>query len=111
MGRAMIENLYLSPQAPQNFLQPIWFGLMWAGIDSDYSHRKLTYSKDTLAALSGIAGFMDAYSPGRYLAGIWEKDLHFQLCWTSILDEGYPCFRHAEVIAPSFSWACRNGPV
>lgn len=109
--RAMIENLYLSPTATQDSFQPIWFGYLWGEIVSDYSYRKLTFVKDTLTALSGIAGFMDAYSPGRYLAGLWEKDLHYQLCWTSNLDEGHHCFRPAEVVAPSFSWACRSGPV
>ena len=109
--RAMIESLYLSPTATQDSFQPIWFGYMWGEIVSNYSYRKLTFVEDTLTALSGIAGFMDAYSPGRYLAGLWEKDLHYQLCWTSNLDEGYHCFRPAEVVAPSFSWACRSGPV
>ncbi|PQE06786.1 heterokaryon incompatibility protein [Rutstroemia sp. NJR-2017a BBW] len=109
--RAMIENLYLSRTATQDSFQPIWFGYMWGEIVSNYSYRRLTFVEDTLTALSGISGFMDAYSPGRYLAGLWEKDLHYQLCWTSLLNEGHHCFRPVERVAPSFSWACRSGPV
>jgi hypothetical protein len=91
-------------------LAPIWFGEMWGDMIQEYTTTKLTYPKDILFALSGVASIMRAFSPGRYIAGLWERDLHYQLSWTSILDEA-DCYRPEIYTAPSFTWASRIGPV
>jgi len=107
-----IHGLYLSGKENrlEPSLAPIWFGEMWGDTVSDYTATKLTYSKDILPALSGVARVMRVFSPGRYIAGLWELDLHYQLGWTSNLDESY-CYRDPAYTAPSFTWASRIGKV
>ena len=89
---------------------PINFGELWGKIVSDYASLELTFKQDMLPALSGIANLMLAYNPGRYIAGLWELDIHYLLGWSSIPTEGW-CYRPQRATAPSFSWASRFGPV
>ncbi|KAH8650663.1 heterokaryon incompatibility protein-domain-containing protein [Tricladium varicosporioides] len=74
----------------------------------DYTARGLTYSSDTLPAISSL---MSQFSPffGAYYAGIWERHLILSLQWES-LNTQY-CHRHREYVAPSWSWASRSGAV
>jgi hypothetical protein len=55
---------------------------------------------------------MLVYSPGRYFAGLWERDIHYLLGWSSVLSDDR-CYRpkEPEATVPSFSWASRFGPV
>lgn len=110
--QSFIYNVYLwgKENSLDSSLAPIWFGEMWGDMIAEYTQTKLTYSKDILSALSGVASIMRAFSPGRYIAGLWELDLHYQLSWTSILDEA-DCYRPETYTAPSFTWASRIGPV
>ncbi|KAF2127844.1 HET-domain-containing protein, partial [Dothidotthia symphoricarpi CBS 119687] len=57
------------------------FSREWANIVSDYSKRHLTYANDVLPALSGIARRTLSIQPGKYIAGMWEKGIAFQLSW------------------------------
>lgn len=67
-----------------------------------YSHRSLTFSSDKLPAFSGISGRLHPVIGGRYLAGLWTKDLAAGLLWQK---EGATC-KHVEPYrAPSWSWA------
>jgi hypothetical protein len=110
--QSFIYNVYLwgKENSLDSSLAPIWFGEMWGDMIAEYTKTKLTYSKDILSALSGVASIMRAFSPGRYIAGLWELDLHYQLSWTSILGEA-DCYRPETYTAPSFTWASRIGPV
>lgn len=50
----------------------------WDRIVSEYSCAELTYSRDKLVALSGLARALAVvfkHSLGRYLAGLWETSL------------------------------------
>jgi hypothetical protein len=90
---------------------PAYFGEVWGGIVSEYCDLALSFTRDTLPALSGIAKMMfELQHSGRYFGGIWERDIHYFLAWSSVRDLGQ-CLRHKEYIAPSFSWASRTGPV
>jgi len=87
------------------------FGILWGTIVQEYSDLKLTYQSDRLPALAGIARFVEKFIPGRYIAGIWEKDLPHQLLWCvqigedgismPSIDEPLP---RANIYTPSFSW-------
>jgi len=90
---------------------PLYLGRVWNDIVSEYSHLSLSFAGDILPALSGIAKTMsELLHCGRYFGGIWERDIHYFLAWSSLRDEGR-CFRPREYTAPSFSWASRIGPV
>ena len=78
----------------------------WAFIIEDYASRRLTFAKDKLPALSGLARQMSRIRPGdTYLAGLWSKDLPNNLLW-GVTSEGRrpPTYR-----APSWSWASLDG--
>ena len=61
-----------------------WDGLrdicgFWENLVIIYSRGQLTYSKDKLAALSGVASELQAITGDHYLAGMWKGDLLRQL--------------------------------
>ncbi|KAI0451343.1 heterokaryon incompatibility protein-domain-containing protein [Xylaria acuta] len=108
---ALVRRLYDVPAGITEDQEiPIRFGQLWGDIVSDYASLNLTFQRDMLPALSGIANLMLAYYPGRYFAGLWELDIHYLLGWHSARNDGR-CYRPQEATAPSFSWASRSGPV
>ncbi|KIN07080.1 hypothetical protein OIDMADRAFT_150338 [Oidiodendron maius Zn] len=77
----------------------------WRNIVKQYSGLSLSFQKDMLPALSGLAKICLQMRPGdRYLAGLWEQSLIDDLAWN-------PCYNlptkpRPEVFrAPSWSWA------
>lgn len=79
---------------------------VWQGIVQQYSAAKITKEEDTLPALSGVASALASSDTGKYLAGMWEKELPASLCWWTLTGR-----RPQDYIAPSFSWASINGGV
>jgi hypothetical protein len=67
----------------------------------------LTYSKDKLTALSGLARIIQANNKDEYVAGMWRKDLETQLTWYAYS----PMPRISPYAAPSWSWASSRSPV
>lgn len=77
----------------------IWYNGV---VEKDYSHRNLTYGKDKLIALAGLARAVHSVRPMRYYAGLWEENLLCGLCWR----RGIEAPGKAEAYrAPSWSWA------
>jgi hypothetical protein len=83
--------------------------LVWFRILGDYTTKQMTFERDTLPALSGVADRMPVDLMGNYLAGLWQNDLIYGLLWRS--EDGLKCHRHHTYVAPSFSWASRSGPI
>lgn len=88
---------------------------MWEKLVEEYSGCVLTDEKDRLMALAGVAmAIMIRLAPEasfreRYLAGLWESRLVWQLCWKLKDKTGQrprPKYR-----APSWSWASVEGKV
>lgn len=84
----------------------------WHDIVSEYSRLDLSFYKDRLPAISGIAKHLQSTSRqelGKYLAGLWEGSLEFDLLWYSshlrLLDRPQP------KSAPSWSWAATKGRI
>jgi hypothetical protein len=86
----------------------------WETIIQTYSKRALTKPSDRLPALAGVAARYsmatpNPESPGRYLCGLWERDLVFLLCWRAVAN---PLPRgEASEPMPTWSWAAVPGPV
>ncbi|KAE8446208.1 hypothetical protein EG329_012433 [Mollisiaceae sp. DMI_Dod_QoI] len=77
----------------------------WPLIFSGYCGRNLTFSRDKLVAISGVARAVAPWLGPRYLAGLWEKDLIAQLMWSvRILGLTYDASLES-YRAPSWSWA------
>jgi len=81
----------------------------WSAIVEEYSSRKLTKGSDKFSALSGLARVVAMRSNDTYLAGLWLRNLHWDLQWTTY-QVWEPDFRKSDKQwrAPSWSWACWN---
>jgi hypothetical protein len=80
----------------------------------------LTFSKDKLPALAGVATEFHQWTGDEYLAGMWKSHLPLSLMWRTRIDGLHDAHdthevpqheRYAEYRAPSWSWACVDGPV
>ncbi|KAF7918622.1 hypothetical protein BELL_0212g00190 [Botrytis elliptica] len=80
----------------------------WHEIVKLYSAANLTYGKDKLPALSGIAKSEFDENADQYLAGMWRKKIEEQLCWGLAGSKASerPLWR-----APSWSWTSIDGQV
>lgn len=76
---------------------------MWSWIVHRYSGCDLTYTKDKLVAISGLARNIQLQTCDQYIAGMWRKDLEFQLCWYNSV--GQSVRRVVPYRAPTWSWA------
>ncbi|KAK7712996.1 hypothetical protein SLS57_007557 [Botryosphaeria dothidea] len=83
------------------------YELHWEYLVHVYSAADMSFDKDKLPALSGIAQLAHGRTGNQYLAGMWRPGLEAQLCWT--LREA-PRTRPAQG-APTWSWASVNGGV
>jgi len=86
----------------------------WASIVNEFTRRNITRGSDRLPALSGIAKQIQLETGDEYLAGLWKKDLRYDMLWkVSILfsKETDEWKRPANYRAPSWSWASIEGPI
>ncbi|KAK6844272.1 hypothetical protein PG995_014382 [Apiospora arundinis] len=89
----------------------------WWAITRQYSQLQLTFRKDVLLALSGIARRIGDTRPAdEYLAGIWKSTLPYSLLWY-VQDENLDktadsnAYRTPGLHIPSWSWASANGRI
>ncbi|KAL8726181.1 MAG: hypothetical protein Q9181_006152 [Wetmoreana brouardii] len=85
---------------------------LWDCIVDDYTKRQLSIPSDRLRALSGLASKLrkDNTRTGRYVAGLWENDLDFQLLWSlaDYRDTDYGSSTKPNLHVSTWSWAHRN---
>ena len=89
---------------PLLYLRPDW-KREWETVIFWYSARKLTYVKDRLAAIEGLARELAGVdSVDKYLHGIWAKEASCQLLWYGVRG---PHDRIEELsrTVPTWSWA------
>jgi hypothetical protein len=80
----------------------------WASVVVQFSSRKLTFETDRLPALSGLAKSFQNQHLGAFVAGMWEKGLHFSLSWVYV---GPRRAQPTVYVAPSWSWASAGGEI
>jgi len=103
----------------------------WYHCVSEFTTRRLTRPSDKLPAMGGLANMFCQPELGRYIAGLWERDLFRGLAWMRVQPgertreqyrsyiatkakrnlEGGSYEPPLEYRAPSWSWASVNGPV
>lgn len=93
----------------------------WCKVVETYSRRDLSWMRDKLPALSGVAhefarilnkeniAATGNILPPRYLAGLWDIGIHRQLCWR--LGVQRKNGHVGEYRAPTWSWASIEGEV
>jgi len=86
----------------------------WDWLLRQYGHRSVTFDKDRLPAIAGLARMLGDVLQDQYLAGIWKGDLQCGLIWESIRDHDSLSrsleahilnIRERNYVAPSWSWA------
>lgn len=82
------------------------FTSWWKQVVEIYCAADLSFDKDKLPAISGIARRVQEEEGGQYLAGMWRDKLEAHLCWWVSTPQKRPAWR-----APSWSWASVNGPI
>jgi Heterokaryon incompatibility protein (HET) len=97
----------------------------WFRAVSLYSEASLTFSKDKLVAISGIARHIASKNSDKYVAGLWLRNFEAQLCWqTEGSARNYRNFPRPGIYysldadskanvpyrAPSWSWAATDQP-
>lgn len=88
----------------------------WENIIEEYYVTHLSFEKDKLPALAGIARRYSEVCGGlTYLSGLWKEDLPGALAWSKAGASKDP--RPLVQVAPTWSWAClprgnslRTGP-
>lgn len=82
----------------------------WAAVVDGYTSRVLTYDKDRLPAIAGVATAMHPFPPEDYYFGLWSKQLKWGLLWTAAT--GAVSRRHSPPeYAPTWSWASVISPI
>lgn len=111
--KTLIASEHLPEGFPRQLVSPIVrregkFEWHWPQIVQLYSAANLTFGKDKLPALSGIARLGYNETGDQYLAGLWRNNLESQLCWRlwDVQPLERPTFR-----APAWSWASIDGKV
>ncbi|TGO55041.1 hypothetical protein BOTNAR_0253g00190 [Botryotinia narcissicola] len=113
--RSLIASEFFPDGFTESYVAPLVFrrrdserSWQWPQIVELYSAANLTYGKDKLPALSGIAKLLFDENGDQYLAGIWRIKIEEQLCWALARSKASkrPLWR-----APSWSWASINGGV
>lgn len=76
---------------------------MWNWIAQHYSGSELTHSSDAPVAISGVVRAIQSQTQDQYVAGMWRRDLEYQLCWQKV--GSGKAARVAPYRAPTWSWA------
>jgi hypothetical protein len=98
--------------------------LYWCYNVMDYTHRGMTQMKDRLVALAGTAQALNRRTESEYHAGLWSRFFWAGMLWSIPHTREYiptttdafnlednKHIRHAQPIAPSWSWASVTAPV
>ncbi|KAI9773272.1 MAG: hypothetical protein M1839_002184 [Geoglossum umbratile] len=80
----------------------------WYDLVTLYGKCKLTNETDIFPAISGLATVIANATGDRYVAGLWQHDLHRGLLWTAPSStNALPSLRNYR--SPSWSWASLKG--
>ena len=84
----------------------------WSEIVSLYSAKQLSYPKDKLIALQGIANSLQKKSKVSYFSGLWASGLPSNLLWSVKAQEFRDAKRLPETLnLPSWSWVSVHAPI
>jgi hypothetical protein len=112
--RTTIASEYLPDGFPNQLVSPLVrregeLVRLWQQIVRLYSAAKLSFGKDKLPALSGIARLVYNETDDGYLAGLWRRKIEEQLCWSRFGPQ--PAVHRPHWRAPTWSWASIDGAV
>jgi hypothetical protein len=84
---------------------------LWTELVHKYASRSMTWKSDKLPAIAGLASYLGGheYKNTRYLAGLWESELPWNLVWRA--PQATESTTTEECQPPSWTWAAVNGSV
>ncbi|KAK7422445.1 hypothetical protein QQZ08_009497 [Neonectria magnoliae] len=74
----------------------------WAILMRRFSLLQLSFDADRLPSLSGLVQELECSDTGRYLAGLWERELPWMIGWMSMGQD--TCRPSSTPSPPSWSW-------
>ena len=84
----------------------------WYKLVERYSTCALTFDRDRLPAIAGIAAFVQTYDSGdQYLYGIWRNSLQQGLLWVVADNAPQEVYYGSTPSPPSWSWARWKGSI
>ncbi|KAI0112648.1 HET-domain-containing protein [Hypoxylon sp. NC0597] len=81
----------------------------WSGLVKIYSTCGFTKPWDKVFALAGLASRVQETTKDTYIAGLWKRDIHKQLCWC--YEGPREHYQGADSLIPTWSWLKMNGKV
>jgi hypothetical protein len=81
----------------------------WVETVEIYSASRVSFSKDRIIAIAGLARLFSQDMESPYVVGMWRRDLEHQLLWKVI--QAFPAPKDTQYRGPSWSWVCVDGPV
>ncbi|KAK6615855.1 heterokaryon incompatibility protein [Botrytis cinerea] len=109
------ETSALNPPSEEQLLRLLKeFETTWQSTVASYTRCKLTKSIDKLIAVSSVAQELAEMMPQRYLAGLYDFNLVYQMTWVNIDGRTTPPRKRvgdSEYVAPSWSWASVEAPI
>jgi hypothetical protein len=104
-----LPHPFRSPAGTKNDLKATEaIQMNWPLAVMDYTRRDLSIATDRVAALCGMADYIEKTTTDTYFCGIWYEDMSFQLLW--YVDTPAPS-RFASPYAPSWSWMSVHSPI
>lgn len=98
----------LTPTQMLNTPRKDWFRWnqydAWYATIEEYSSKNLSFDKDKLPALSGLAGLFHEAHRSTYVAGLWKEDLQLGVAWYIASNDPRPV-KTDRGQEPSWSWA------
>jgi hypothetical protein len=102
------DRLKLSTETTVEEVLRQWFKILEA-----YTLRSLTFEKDRLPAIAGVAKVFGRLTGYSYKAGLWDEDLIRGLAWSIHYDDGGHKYKYRQpgrtrcsaYVAPSWTWA------
>jgi hypothetical protein len=82
--------------------------IQWHALVFHYAYRYLTFARDRLPAVSGIARRVAGRLHQSYVAGLWSDDLVVGLLWQVANPDSSRASKHSRYPGPSWSWASGN---
>lgn len=101
-GPSNIKKEYFSTVTWKSDAAPAW--QCWRWIIQDFTDRGISFDKDRLPALSGVAGRFQS-SGGVYLGGLWGNDMPLALLWFSLRSRPGRRPSPPAPLPPTWSWA------
>lgn len=110
LERWTVDVRHIFPSLRFDFAKPAY--PQWYTVVEEFPSRSLTYEKDALPAMSGLAREFARATNDTYLAGLWRNDIFRGLSWGlprepryHQQDLDYGPLSLVECFAPTWSWA------